>query len=170
MNKIPKLSGDLQWTHADRERHIAALIHLRSNENDHQRQLFDFFYQALNILDSKTSNLMRFNSIQFAICSLLISPNIKDSALQGDFWSTAVISIAVGAILSFISAFILLTVIWVHWSETDDLTDAQSHLHRLLSIRNSRTRRYRIAWMVSMLSLLGLSIHLVVVGYRVISV
>jgi hypothetical protein len=73
-------------------------------------------------------------------------------------------TLTIGALFSFLATIILLTVEKVHWSSPQELSDESSHSMRLLDIRNKRTIRYRIAWQLSMYSIVLLAINVYLVA------
>src|SRR5690349_12239571 len=74
---------------------------LNQHSSGSQMHLFNHLYGSLNILDTKTQTLVQFNALLFAICSLLISPDIGESALVGKLTDPALISILASTILAF---------------------------------------------------------------------
>lgn len=141
-----RLYDQLPETPEQIEKHIAALSNLASAK-DHQ-ELFAHLYGCLSILDSKCASLLSFNSIIIAVFAIFMTSDLK---LTG--W----IVVHLGMALILVSALCLLSVIWVHWSTTDHLSDLKQHSVTLLQVRRSRTIRYRLAWYFSVLSLLCLS-------------
>ena len=96
-------------TTAERKAHILALKKaLDEQENRDHGRLFSHLYQALNILDSKTSNLARFNSLLFTVCSLIISISSRFhlGPFTGLLRDPALIAIASSAIFAFLSVLI----------------------------------------------------------------
>jgi len=110
---------------------------------DHQKELFDHLYSCLSVLDSKAAALLTFDSIILAVFALLLDP--RASRVE---WYVATI----GMVLLLVSAFLLLSVIWVHWSTTRHLGDYDEHAKTLLRVRRARTIRYRLAWDFAVLS------------------
>ena len=144
-----RLYDQLPGTPEQIERHIEALSNLTSAK-EHQ-ELFDHLYSCLSILDSKCSSLLSFNSIIIAVFAIFMTSDLK---LTG--W----IVVHLGMVLILISALLLLSVIWVHWSTTDHLSNLEQHSVTLLQVRRSRTVRYRLAWYFSVFSLLCLSMFI----------
>lgn len=142
-----RLYDQLPETTEQIERHIKALSNLTSAK-DHQ-ELFGHLYSCLSILDSKCSSLLSFNSIIIAVFAIFMTSDLK---LTG--WIVAHLGMA----LILVSSLCLLSVIWVHWSTTDHLSDLKQHSVTLLQVRRSRTIRYRLAWYFSVLSLLCLAV------------
>jgi len=92
--------------------------------------------------------MLGFNSIIMAVFAVFMTRRL--SLAQGTF-----VAVGVAAILA--SSFLLLSVVWVHWSNTRDFNDGDAHALRLLLVRNARTVRYRIAWVCAVASLIALA-------------
>ena len=131
--------------------HLQALRNVVLSE-EHQ-DVFDHLYTCLSILDAKSSSMLAFNSIIIAVFAIFMTRQPASAEL-------ILLNVGMAAIL--VSAFLLLSVVWVHWSPTGDLEDPEKHGRRLLQVRNSRTVRYRIAWYLAMISLLSLAGFVVV--------
>jgi len=95
-------------------------------------------YDLLNILDAKSTSLLAFNTV-FLTC---ISVWLGYVPLN---YMHLVLDIVFLILLT--SCGVLLTIIWLRWSEIGDAVAA------LDLIRQRRTRRYRIAWILSALSI-----------------
>ncbi len=125
--------------------HIKALRSLVLAEE--HRDIFEHLYECLSILDAKSSSLLSFNSIIIAVFAIFLTRPLSSAE-----W----LLVNGGMMTVLLSAFLLLSVVWVHWSSTPELNDAGEHGRRLLEIRNSRTVRYRISWYLAVVSLLAL--------------
>lgn len=90
--------------------HIAALRRI-TDFQEHQ-ELFDHLYGCLSILDAKSSSLLTFNSIIIAVLAIFMTRR-----LEGVEW----IAINIGMASILVSCLLLLLVVWVHWSTTEDL-------------------------------------------------
>lgn len=140
-----RLFSELPRKPEEIEAHIEALTKVVLSK-EHQ-DVFDHLYLCLSILDSKSSSMLSFNSIIIAVFAIVMT-----GTLTLPEW--AFVNLGMASIL--VSALLLLSVGWVHWSTTQDLLDAREHGYRLLQIRNSRTVRYRLAWYLAVLSLVSL--------------
>lgn len=147
-----KLFSQLPKSDADFERHIYALRKM-VNQAEHQK-IFDHLYASLSILDSKSSSLLGFNSIIIAVFALFLTQG-------GELGRFGGISLGVGMASVIISCFFLLSVVWVQWSATDELSDPRRHEIDLLKVRKSRTLKYRLAWYFAKTSVISLSVFLV---------
>jgi hypothetical protein len=116
--------------------------------------LFEHLYSSLSILDAKSSSLLGFNSIIIAVFALFLARSDSLGLFGG-------ISIGVGMSAVIISCFLLPSVVWVHWSTTDDFGDPDRHAVDLLRVRRSRTITYRLAWYFVVTSVISLSAFLV---------
>jgi hypothetical protein len=91
-------------------------------------------YELLNILDSKASALLTFNAIALASISIwlgYVPLNYLHLALDLIF------------IVLLLSCGFLLRIIWLRWAEI------QEHVDDLDRVRHDRTRHYRLAWKLS---------------------
>lgn len=141
-SEIPKDAKSL-------EAHVCALETM-ANASQHQ-SLFDHLYGCLSILDSKSSSLLSFNSIIIAVFAIFMT---RELTLVG--WM--LVDIGMASILA--SCFLLLSVVWVHWSTTDHLIDFKAHALTLLNVRRDRTLRYRLAWYLAVAALFLLALFL----------
>ena len=141
-----KLLSQLPRGDAELRAHVAALSTM-TGAHEHEA-IFDHLYGCLSILDAKSSSLLSFNSIITAVFAIFMT-----SRLQGIEW----IAISIGMGMVLISSFLLLSVVWVHWSTTDNLANVERHAFALLAIRRDRTVRYRLAWYFAVLAMVGLS-------------
>lgn len=137
-----KLYSQLPKSKEALREHIKALTKL--TEDHEHRDLFDHLYSCLSILDSKSSSLLTFNSIIIAVYAIFLSGNLRLVE-----W----IPISVGMSTILISCFLLLSVVWVHWSTTGDLLDVEQHAFSLLQVRRIRTIKYRLAWYLAVAAL-----------------
>src|SRR5687768_15297113 len=133
------------------EEHREALSRMVNNEQ-HER-MFAHLYESLTILDSKSASLLQFNSVLVAVFTIFVSTQSR-SAL----WILG----GAGLGLTLASCYLLLSVVWVHWSTTDHLGDGKDHETRLLKVRLDRAIGYRWAWNLSrgaLVALVGLIVH-----------
>lgn len=124
-----------------------------SNERAVQQILFDHLYSNLNVLDSKTGSLIQLNGILMAAYTIVIGPYDDRLTLH----TNARDLFFVGVAYATWALFRCLSVIWVHWSSTDNLRDPEQHMEKLILVRNARTIVYRRAWTFSILSLVALA-------------
>lgn len=145
-----RLFDQLQRSDDERKAHIDVLSNVVLSEV--HKDLFDHLYSCLSILDAKSQSMLGFNSIILAVFAIFMTRDLTTTQ-----W--IVTNIGMAAILC--SALLLLSVVWVHWSTTKDCADVNSHSKRLLEVRNSRTVRYRLAWILAVASLLDLGVLLI---------
>ena len=139
------LFAELPATKADYEEHIGALEEMYKSPED--KELFKHLYDCLSILDSKSTSLLTFNSVIIAVFAIFTV-----AEPLGVAW----IAIAFGMAMTLVSCLLLLWVVWIHWSTTDDLKDKENHPLTLLRVRRSRTVLYRLAWYFSVAGISGL--------------
>jgi len=130
--------------------HIAALS--RMTEVREHQELFNHLYGCLSILDAKSSSLLAFNSIIMAVFAIFMT-GVRSRA------EWIAVNLGMASILA--SCLLLLSVVWVHWSTTENLSDIEKHALLLLKVRRSRTIKYRLAWYLAVAALGGLSVFLV---------
>lgn len=130
--------------------HIGSLARM-TGVKEHQ-DLFDHLYGCLSILDAKSSSLLSFNSIIIAVFAIFMTDE-----LRGLEW--VVINLGMASVLA--GSLLLLTVVWVHWSTTENLIDLEKHAFVLLDVRRERTIKYRLAWYFAVVSVLALGVFLV---------
>jgi len=143
----------LPRTRAELEQHRAALSEIITNDTN--EKMFEHLYESLTILDSKSSSLLSFNSVLVAVFAIFVSTQARPV-----LW----ISGGIGLALTLVSSYLLLSVVWVHWSTTDHLGKGKVSEHelKLLDVRKQRTILYRWAWNLAraaVLALLALIAH-----------
>lgn len=128
--------------------HTKALAEMR-NAPEHQG-LFDHLYSCLSILDAKSQSLLGFNSIIVAVFAIFMSGDLREAE------QTAILGMG----LTLVSCFLLLSVVWVHWSTTAEIKEPIHHARVLLSVRRTRTIRYRLGWYLSIAAIVSLTVLL----------
>ena len=104
-------------------------------------QRLDFLYGNLSILDAKASSLLTFNAIgltALAVWLQYIPPNWLHFTLDIVF------------IIFLLSCVCCLITVWIYWSQPNDLIDSERLTRMLLDMRNTRTRLYRLSWVLAM--------------------
>jgi hypothetical protein len=122
------------------DRRIAEINAILKSEN---KPLFDYLYACLNVLDAKSNSLLQFNSIILvafgtALHGSELGPFMKWLSFAGIF-------------LTLTSSLLLLSVVLVRW-----LTEPEyAHFDQdFLRLRDQRTVRYKIAWLLSLVTVL----------------
>lgn len=131
--------------------HVSSLSKM-TNEREHQK-LFDHLYGCLSILDSKSASLLSFNSIIIAVFAIFMTGTLT-------WFQWATVTAGMATVLA--SCLLLLWVVWVHWSTTENLGDLERHALILLDVRRNRTIIYRLAWYFAVVSVLCLAAFVVV--------
>jgi hypothetical protein len=98
---------------------------------------FQFMYDNLNIIDSKSSALLTFNSLIIAVLAIWTTNNKLGMFLY-------VYSIIL--ILFLVSSLLCLITVFLHWSSSNDFENPENHIDLLLQVREKRTIKYRYAW------------------------
>jgi hypothetical protein len=145
-----RLHSELPRSDEKLREHAAALRKMLTSR-EHQ-ELFKHLYDRLSILDAKSASLLAFNSIIIAVFAIFMG-----SVARGSLWILA----NCGMAMVVASCLLLLWVVWVRWSSTDDLDDVKGHGDTLLRVWRSRTVQYRLAWRFSVLAMLVLSAFLI---------
>lgn len=145
-----RILAQLPKTREELEKHVEALV--RAHSSEEHEELFQHLYGCLSILDDKASSLLSFNSIVIAVFAIVMTSPIT---------STGFFLAGAGMAAVTISSVLLMSVVWIHWSTTDDLKKLDEHAYRLLQVRRSRTIRYRLAWWFSMLGIFALGAGLI---------
>jgi len=147
MNLLGRWSPSFGLHRRDEERveHCRALHELQGDPQLWRE--FAFWYDNLSILDAKSSSLLQFNSVILAAIAIIFALSQTGSVR---YCLASVLG------LSITSCLLCLAVAWIHWSATADLRDSEQQGLLLLQVRDRRTRLYRIAWWLAVLSLSGL--------------
>ena len=154
-----KLYSELPSQPAELKSHVAALGKMAGAEQ--HAKLFDHLYGCLSILDAKSASLLTFDGVVIAVFAVFMA---------GEMPMLSWIVVDVGMVAILTSCFFLLSVVWIHWSTTDHLTDFEQHALTLLQVRRARTIKYRLAWYLSVFALVMLVVHLVLrLAYRQLS-
>lgn len=144
-----KLGAGLPKTEAQFRDHEKALCEMMVSE---KKDLFKHLYDCLSILDTKSSSLLASNGIISAVFAIFMS-----NPLPRFEWIT--LNVGMASIL--VSSLLLLWVVWVRWSRTDELRNLDDHALVLLRVWRSRTMNYRLAWFLSGLAIAALFTFLV---------
>ncbi len=92
------------------------------------------FYDLLNIIDNKAAGLLTFNALLLATISVWLG-QVSLNFLH------LFLDLAFLALLG--SCFLLLPIIWLHWSQSTDAGE-------LKKLRTRRTCLYRVSWWFAM--------------------
>lgn len=139
------LFAQLQRTDKERQAHVRLLATVvRSAEH---QDVFEHLYACLSILDAKSQSMLGSNAITLAVFAVFMTRELSLNE-----WLVA----GCGVAMLLASSFLLLSVVWIHWSTSQDFEDAEAHARRLLQVRNERTVRYRLAWVLASVSLVSL--------------
>lgn len=137
-------------------KHIESLSRM-ANQREHQ-ELFSHLYECLSILDSKSSSLLSFNSIIIAVFAIFMT---------GELVWFEWIAVSVGMATILVSCLLLLWVVWIHWSTTENLANPENHALVLLDVRRGRTIQFRLAWYLAVTSVICLIVFLLLHVLRV---
>lgn len=119
----------------------------------------DFIYSVLGVLDAKSASLMQFNGIILAIFAIFIRDNN-----QNELFSKSGMLVLIA---SFVSIFLCLLVVALSWRFLEMATTEKGHhsvsneIDHLCKALWLRERSYQIAWLASVVSVVGLIIFLI---------
>jgi|GEM_PF-4548576 len=140
------IEKELNLKEEDLKNHVKQLQSLTKNEVHFKT--YTFLYQNLNILDGKSSALLRLNSILLAGLGGALAFNKGNDAV-----SLIDYVFIIGILLLGVSSMMCLLVNYIHWSTTADIKDQEAHLTKLLEKREYRTKSLRYAWALIFISL-----------------
>lgn len=140
--KFLKTKIGLNLNETERKKHLEHLKTLQNNEIHFGT--FQFMYDNLNIIDSKSSALLTFNSLIIAVLAIWTT-NISTGVFL--YVYTFIL------ILFLISSLLCLLTVFLHWSSSSDLENLEDHIDLLLKVREQRTIKYRYAWYLSYLGI-----------------
>jgi hypothetical protein len=142
-----------QFTQGIHRGEKACCEHLESVRklNDVRHTEHDYLYDCLSVLDAKAQALLAFDSILLVAASFGL-PHLPPG------WHASRVLVITSLVLAAVAALACLPVIWLTWTETDDLAHDELFI-ALLKVRNWRTLLYRISWLLA-----GISMICVVVG------
>ena len=141
--KILKTKFGLNLNETERRKHLEYLKALQNDEIHFST--FQFMYDNLNIIDSKSSALLTFNSLIIAVLAIWTS-NISTGIFLYVY--------AFILILFLISSLLCLLTVFLHWSSSSDLKNLEKHIDLLLEVREQRTIKYRYAWYLAFCGIL----------------
>ncbi len=149
--RIFNIKHDLNKTASDRKEHLSELKKIL--DNDYHYNIFNFLYDNLNIIDSKASSLLTYNSLIIAGITIILSMKDEIDLITFLYISTIFIFI--------ISSIFCLKVVYLHWSSTTDLKNPDKHLDELLCVREIRSKNYRFSWYLSFWSTIFIGILII---------
>jgi hypothetical protein len=141
----------------EKQSYVAKLLKV-DDDNPH-KFMFEHFYTNLDSLDGKTATMIQFSGVLIAVYTAVIGYMISSPGEQLHW-------IIFGAIIGFLGALLLLSVQAVHWSRAIDFEKREDHAQQLLRIRDSRTIRYRLGWLLNIGSTLILAFVVISIGVR----
>lgn len=148
----------LPWGDAEKARYVEGLLGLKES----QRFTFSHFFMNLDVLDNKANSMIQFSSVIFALYAASLGFYEKTPSLKGVKWIGQLL--IAGQCMSFISVFLLLLVVSLHWSGPDELANEFDQALKLLKVRDKRTIRYRVAWLLAMGATIMLAVSVVVMS------
>lgn len=142
---------NLNLSDEQRSKHLISFQKL--SKNDSYLEIFNFLYDNLNILDSKSSALLTFNSIIIAV--LAVWTDDYDFATIDEWQILFYILYFVFFILLLISSLLSLISVYIFWSSTEDFNSPDENLKKLLKLREDRTIQYRRSWWLAFMGITG---------------
>lgn len=110
-------------------------------------RLCDKLYDDLSILDNKSNALTASNAVVTAFLSLIVVAGVSAERILSPFLT---IASALLLTLSVTSLVLNISVVSLYWTKAEDLEEGRNPRLRaegLLEVRNSRTKRYRLAFL-----------------------
>jgi hypothetical protein len=121
------------------------------------RAKVQFYYTHLSVVDSKASVLLRVNAIYIAVISFIFSGIHKDNGTTSEFPHWFILAGLAALLLTFTSTALGLSVVRLHWFNLADMdridTNDVKIIDRKIGIIDFRTRIYRLAWIISLVSI-----------------
>lgn len=160
----------------EKTKYLADLGRLADKGENRQKFKFEHFYMNLDVLDGKTNSMIQFTSVIATIHTAIFGyiREVKTISLKELVYPlhgypeinyALEFPVIAGAVLAFASSGFFLGVIKVHWSSPEELANKANHARRLLDVRNRRTIRYRIGWLLSAASTGLLLLTIVTIAY-----
>ncbi|MBY0399645.1 hypothetical protein K2X89_05075 [Myxococcota bacterium] len=135
---------------------------LGTEETIDVKEIVDWIYGVLSILDSKASVLMRLNGVQIAASAFVLGMVNSERGKEQPFLASEAfdeLAITWSAVLSSVSIFLCLFVVRVSWAfldrvdrTSDSRFDFTNEIRALITESERRQSVYRIAWYVSLCS------------------
>ncbi len=129
--------------------HLGAPAADQAKRDEFQVKKIQLLYRHLDILDAKTSVLLRFDGLMVTAFIFLIGFNPRD------FMGSALTSLTtqVGLLLAFVSAALCLSIARITSKYLEYSDNLDDELRKLASVAARRALHYRIAWFLSCLAL-----------------
>jgi hypothetical protein len=176
------LSLDISWTNWGRRKYLGRVLSfLRPTSVDPLKEAKEDFhnfgrsllisvreiiYSDLSIIDNKTNSLMQLNAILVVVYSIAYG-NIIEGKLKPT--QPEVEALILSIFLSLIAILLLMSCVFIRW-ETYKATGAnlEEDLLWWIKLRDSRTWRYRLAWLANAASIL-IFVYLILKNYAAIT-
>ncbi len=126
-----------------------AVDELLASPQQHEPRVRMYYY-LLDILDTKTSALLTFNSVVLAV--LALAAGRQGTGTSNIVWF--------GMLLALFACLLCFSVVGVKWHFLDYRVDLGTECEDLARVVDSRTAKYKVSWALSALSMavLGWSI------------
>lgn len=118
-------------------------------DSEDNRITYQHLYGELSIIDNKVGALLQLVSILAAVYALIISPDTGTSPFKTGAVRLHDVALLLGAVATFGSVFLCLSVLWVAWASSQLPANREAHARRIFEIRNGRTIRYRVGWFLA---------------------
>lgn len=153
-----RINENLPGTPDEFNDHLDALMKLRADKQ--YKEVFDHLYDCLSILDTKSASLLAFNALVLVVYTINFTQ-------FGQYASFSYILLYMGLAFLALSASQLLLIVWVRWSDLDNLqgeNPLRQHALKLIEVRKRRTIRYRWAWWFSIVALVSMLLFVISVA------
>ena len=133
---------------------LSYINEIKNITNNKEFVLLNFFYENLNILDNKSQSLLQFNSIILAILTFWIDRHKN--------YNLVLIVYYLSFIFFLISSLLCLKISFLKWTNLEELKNTNLSLYNLVKLRNKRTKKYRLALILSLLSVMIICINKII--------
>lgn len=151
--EIFKIRQGVTQNDDERRDQITALNDAFKDTNTKYSEIYKFLYENLSILDSKASSLLTFNALGLAAISFWLN------GVSTDLFH---VLLDIGFLFFLLSCLLCLWVVHLWWSTTGLLQQRDVHLQCLIKWRDRRTIQYRIAWWMSFLAVILITVATVI--------
>lgn len=128
-------------------------LYRREDAKDIRQKMRDArqeIYGELSVIDSKSSSLGQTAAFLLTIAALVYNKIIDRELDAAQNWL-----LLLSVILPAIAMLLRTMVVWLRWHDPNvsDRETPRAHLGTWLEVRDSRTRRYRWAWLLTIVSI-----------------
>jgi hypothetical protein len=116
----------------------------RALEGGSQTELVNYLYERLNIVDTKASSLLTFNSILMAVVGFTVTAGFGKESPQLSL-NHCPCGLKLLLIIWLISSFCCLRISFLKWARLRDAEDFDAYTRKIAEVTIRRTRWYNFA-------------------------